>query len=102
MHKIDGRRTAGFWLIELLVVVAIIMIIIGMSIPRLHNAKILALEAAAMKAISTIHVAQAQKPKRLFRQVDRRGPGLRREGRLQVQPFSERVRLYDQLRPDRV
>ena len=50
----------GFSLIELLVVVAIIMIILGMAIPPLQTAKKMALETGAIKAISTIHVAQAQ------------------------------------------
>src|SRR5439155_334296 len=60
MLKANRLRAAGFSLIELLVVVAIIMIIMGMAIPRIQVAKKLAFEAAAMKAISTIHVAQAQ------------------------------------------
>ncbi len=60
MRRINTRRTAGFSLIELLVVVAIIMIIMGMAIPSFQAARKLALETAAMKAISTIHVAQAQ------------------------------------------
>ena len=60
MHNSDNRRAAGFSLIELLVVVAIIMIIMGLAIPRIQAAKIQAYEAGAVKAISTIHVAQAQ------------------------------------------
>ncbi len=60
MHKLNSRRAAGFSLIELLVVIAIIMIIMGMAIPKIQAAKRLAFEAGAMRAISTIHVAQAQ------------------------------------------
>jgi len=60
MQKVDTRRAKGFSLIELLVVVAIIMIIMGMSIPKLLTAKKMTFEAGAIKAISTIHVAQAQ------------------------------------------
>src|SRR5262249_37943432 len=60
MHKLDRRKAAGFSLIELLVVMAIIMIIMGMAIPPLTKPKKFAFEAGAMKAISTIHVAQAQ------------------------------------------
>jgi type II secretory pathway pseudopilin PulG len=60
MHISSKRRAAGFSLIELLVVVSIIMIIMGMAIPRLQATKVQAFEAGAMKAISTLHVAQAQ------------------------------------------
>src|SRR5262249_8153839 len=60
MRKVDRRRVEGFSLIELLVVVAIIMIIMGMAIPPLQTAKKMSFEAGAVKAISTIHVAQAQ------------------------------------------
>jgi type IV pilus assembly protein PilA len=59
----DGRKSyrfTGFSLIELLVVIAIILIIMGMAIPQLGNARMTALEAGALRAISTIHTAQAQ------------------------------------------
>ena len=55
-----NRRTEGFSLIELLVVIAIILIIMGMAIPRVHEAQIQTREAGAIKAITTIHTAQAQ------------------------------------------
>ena len=54
------RRSSGFSLIELLVVIAIILIIMGMAMPQLQQAKRAALEAGAMKTITTIHTAQAQ------------------------------------------
>jgi len=54
------RTVKGFSLIELLVVIAIILIIMGMAIPRLKEGKILALQTGAIKAITTIHTAQAQ------------------------------------------
>jgi len=60
MDRLKSYRAAGFSLIELLVVIAIILIIMGMAIPQLANAKMQALEAGALKAISTIHTAQAQ------------------------------------------
>ena len=54
-----GYRSA-FTLVELLVVIAIILISMGMAIPPLANARMQALEAGALRAISTIHTAQAQ------------------------------------------
>jgi len=54
------RTVKGFSLIELLVVIAIILIIMGMAIPRLTKGKTLALETGAIRAIQTIHTAQAQ------------------------------------------
>lgn len=54
------RRSAGFSLIELLIVIAIILIILAVALPKLNNARRYAQEMAAVKAISTIHTAQAQ------------------------------------------
>ena len=54
------RTEKGFSLIELLVVIAIILIIMGMALPRLKEAQIQARETAAIKAVTTIHTAQAQ------------------------------------------
>jgi type IV pilus assembly protein PilA len=56
----ETRCRGGFSLIELLVVIAIILIILGMAVPRIGAAKRQALEAGAIKALSTIHTAQAQ------------------------------------------
>jgi type IV pilus assembly protein PilA len=54
------RRAAGFSLIELLIVIAIILIILAVALPKLNNARRYAQEMAAVKAISTIHTAEAQ------------------------------------------
>ena len=61
MHTDRKRRhAAGFSLIELLIVIAIILIIIAVALPKLTNARRYAQEMAAVKAISTIHTAEAQ------------------------------------------
>ena len=60
MGHLRSYRLTGFSLIELLVVIAIILIITGMALPPLANARMQALEAGAQKAITTIHTAQAQ------------------------------------------
>jgi prepilin-type N-terminal cleavage/methylation domain-containing protein len=54
------RRTAGFSLIELLIVIAIILIILAVALPKLTNARRYAQEMAAAKAITTIHTAETQ------------------------------------------
>src|SRR2546427_4596221 len=54
------RRVFGFSLIELLIVIAIILIILAMALPKLNKARMQAFETGAIKAITTIHTAQAQ------------------------------------------
>lgn len=54
------RKVNGFSLIELLIVIAIILIITAMALPKLNRARMQAFEAGAIKAVSTIHTAQAQ------------------------------------------
>ena len=51
---------AGFSLIELLIVIAIILIILAVALPKLTNARRYAQEMAAEKAITTIHTAETQ------------------------------------------
>jgi prepilin-type N-terminal cleavage/methylation domain-containing protein len=54
------RRANGFSLIELLIVIAIILIILAVALPKLTNARRFAQEMAAEKAITTIHTAETQ------------------------------------------
>ncbi|HTQ55303.1 MAG TPA: prepilin-type N-terminal cleavage/methylation domain-containing protein [Bryobacteraceae bacterium] len=54
------NRRKGFSLIELLIVIAIILIIVTVALPKLNKAKMYAQETAALKAIQTINTAQVQ------------------------------------------
>lgn len=54
------RLTKGFSLIELLIVIAIILIILAVALPKLGNARRFAQEMAAQKAITTLHTAETQ------------------------------------------
>src|SRR5690242_19383364 len=54
------KRRRGFSLIELLIVVAIILIIITIALPKLSRARMFSQEAAAIAAMRTIHTAEAQ------------------------------------------
>jgi prepilin-type N-terminal cleavage/methylation domain-containing protein len=57
---IQSRKRRGFSLIELMIVIAIILIIATIALPKLNRAKMYAHETAAIKTIQTIHTAQTQ------------------------------------------
>ena len=54
------RRESGFSLIELLIVIAIILIIAAIAVPKLNNQRMNAQELAAIRQVGTIHTAQVQ------------------------------------------
>jgi type IV pilus assembly protein PilA len=54
------RRARGFSLIELLIVIAIILIILTIAVPKLSVAQMNAREMAVVREIQTVNTAQAQ------------------------------------------
>jgi len=55
-----NRRQRGFSLIELLIVIAIILIIVTMALPKVNKILMSARETAALKAIQTLSTEQVQ------------------------------------------
>ncbi len=60
MSNPEQRRNRGFSLIELLIVIAIILIISAIAIPRITSTKRMANEVAAIKSCQTVNTAQIQ------------------------------------------
>jgi type IV pilus assembly protein PilA len=56
----NRRRQKGFSLIELLIVIAIILIIITIAVPKYNRTQMYMRETAAVAAIQTIHKVQVQ------------------------------------------
>jgi type IV pilus assembly protein PilA len=60
VNDMRQRRRRGFSLIEIMIVVAIILVITSIAIPKINQQKMLSQELAAMRTIGTIHIAQTQ------------------------------------------
>jgi type IV pilus assembly protein PilA len=58
--KKNRPYTRGFSLIELMIVIAIILIIATIALPKLTRAKMYAHETAAIRTLQTIHTVQTQ------------------------------------------
>ena len=56
----ENLRRRGFSLIELLIVIAIILIIAAIAVPKMNNQMQAAHEMAAIRQITTIHQVQTQ------------------------------------------
>src|SRR6185436_10059391 len=57
---VDNRSRRGFSLIELLIVIAIILIIAAIAVPKMNQQLMAANETAAIQHIRTIHAEQTQ------------------------------------------
>src|SRR5664279_5653090 len=56
----NRRQRRGFSLIELLIVIAIILIIITIAVPKYNRTQMYMRETAAIKAVQTIHQMEVQ------------------------------------------
>jgi prepilin-type N-terminal cleavage/methylation domain-containing protein len=59
-HFRNRRRARGFSLIELLIVIAIILIILAIAVPKLGSARMNANEMAVIRELQTINTMQVQ------------------------------------------
>jgi type IV pilus assembly protein PilA len=59
-QRLRRSRESGFSLIELLIVIAIILIILAIALPKFNQARMNAQETAAIRQIGTIHQAEVQ------------------------------------------
>ena len=59
-YRSRRRHARGFSLIELLIVIAIILIILTIAVPKLSTAQMNAREMAVVREIQTVNTAQAQ------------------------------------------
>ena len=60
MLDLRKRRRGGFSLVELLIVIAIMLILLAIALPRLDKARMQTQETATIRQIGTIHTAQTQ------------------------------------------
>jgi type IV pilus assembly protein PilA len=60
LSSLRRRRARGFSLIELLIVIAIILIILAIAVPKLGQARMNASEMAVVKELQTINTMETQ------------------------------------------